>query len=194
LIYGFVHLASEVVERDTGPFDRAVRDWVFTHRPAWLVSLFGGVTVLGDRRTLAIGAAIVALILFRSGARLRPLLVAVLPFCLSATARLLREWYQIPRPPEGLLTSALAFGFPSGHTSGATAVAAGIGYVLAREREAPRIGWTIALAVPLVVGVSRLYLDMHWASDVIGGWLIGGLYAVAVCALYEQALRRARAK
>jgi undecaprenyl-diphosphatase len=73
-------------------------------------------------------------------------------------------------------------------------VAVVIGYVLARERGARRVGWTIALAIPLAVGVSRLYLDMHWASDVIGGWLIGGLYAVAVCALYELALRRARLK
>jgi undecaprenyl-diphosphatase len=194
LIYVFVHLASEVVDRDTGTFDRAVRGWVFAHRPPWLVSVFGVVTLLGDRRTLFIGAAIVSLTLARSGARLRPLLVAALPFCLSATARLLREWYQIPRPPAGLLTSALSFGFPSGHTSGSTAVAVVVGYVLARERGARRVGWTIALVVPLAVGISRLFLDMHWASDVIGGWLIGGLYAVAVCALYELALRRARSK
>jgi undecaprenyl-diphosphatase len=194
LIYGFAHLASEVVDRDTGTFDRAVRDWVFAHRPSWLVSVFEVVTLLGDRRTLAIAAVIVALTLARGGARLRPLLVAALPFCLSATARLLREWYQIPRPPAGLLSSSLTFGFPSGHTSGSTAVAVVIGYVLARERGVRGVGWTIALVVPLAVGISRLYLDMHWASDVIGGWLIGGLYAVAVCALYEQALRRARSK
>jgi undecaprenyl-diphosphatase len=194
LIYVFAHLASEVVERDTGPFDRAVRDWVFAHRPAWLVSVFGIVTLLGDRRTLFIGAAVVALALARGGARLRPLLIAALPFCLSATARLLRLWFEIPRPPGGLLTSALAFGFPSGHTSGATAVAIVMGYVLARERGARRTGWTIAAVVPLAVGLSRVYLDKHWASDVIGGWLIGGLYAVAVCALYEQALRRSRSK
>lgn len=194
LIYGFVHFASEVVEHDTGSFDRVVRDWVFAHRPPLLVDVFQVVTLLGDRRTLAIAAAVVALTVARGGARLRPLLVAALPFVLSATARVLREWYQIPRPPAGLLTSALSFGFPSGHTSGSTAIAVVIGYVLARERGARRVGWTIALAVPLAVGISRLYLDMHWASDVIGGWLIGGSYAVAVCAIYEQALRRARAK
>jgi undecaprenyl-diphosphatase len=194
LIYLFVRLASEVKERETGPFDRAVRDWVFAHRPDWVVSVLRFVTLLGDRRTLLIGAAIVALTLVRRGARVRPLLVAALPFCLSATARALREWFQIPRPPAGLLTSALAFGFPSGHTLASTAVAIVVGYVLARERGARSIGWAIALAVPLAVGVSRLYLDMHWASDVIGGWLVGALYAVAVCALYELALRRAQSR
>lgn len=67
-----------------------------------------------------------------------------------------------------------------------------VGYVLARERGARRSGWAVALVIPLAVGISRLYLDMHWASDVIGGWLIGAAYAGAVCALYHQALRRAR--
>lgn len=194
LMYVFLHLASEVAEHDMRAFDRAVRDWVFAHRPPWLVSVFGVVTLLGDRNTLVIGAAIVALILARGGARLRLLLVVALPFCLAATARLLRMWYQIPRPPEGLISSGLVFGFPSGHTSEATAMALVIGYVLARERRAQRLGWTIALTVPLAVGTSRLFLDMHWASDVLGGWLLGATYAVAVCALYEQALRRARNK
>lgn len=194
LIYVFVHFASEVVERETRAFDHAVRDWVFAHRPPWLVHVFGVTTLLGDRRLLIVVAAIVAIALARGGARVRPLLVAALPFCLSATARLLREWYQIPRPPAGLLTSALAFGFPSGHTSSSTAVAIVVAYVLARERGARRLAWTIAIVMPLAVGISRVYLDMHWASDVIGGWLIGVCYAVAVCALYEHALRRARAR
>ena len=194
LIYGFVQFASHVVERETGPLDRNVRQWVFAHRPPWLVDVFRVVTWLGDRRTLIIGAVIVALLLARGGARLRPLLVAALPFCLSATARLLREWSRIPRPPEGLLSSALAFGFQSGHTTGGPAVAMVMGYVLARERGAVCLGLMIALPIPLAVGVSRVYLDMHWASDVVGGWLIGSVYAVAVCALYEQALRRARAR
>jgi undecaprenyl-diphosphatase len=190
LIYVFVHLASEVVERETGTFDHSVRDWVFAHRPPLLVKIFELVTLLGDPVTLAIGAAIVAVIVARGGARLRPLLVAALPFFLSASSRALRGWYQIPRP-QASLASALSFGFPSGHTFGSTAVSVVIGYVLARERGARRLGWAIALTVPIAVGISRLYLDMHWASDVIGGWLVGGAYAAAVCAIYEEAFRRA---
>src|SRR6185369_15131677 len=176
LVYGFVHVASEVVEKETGSFDRAVRDWVFAHRPPWLVDALRVVTLLGDHRTLIVAAAIVAVVLARRGARVRPLLIAAFPFFLSAAGRALRMWYQIPRPPEGLVSSAFAFGFPSGHTSASTAMSVVLGYVLARELGAKRLGWTIALAVPLAVGISRLYLDMHWASDVIGGWLIGAIY------------------
>ena len=194
LIIAFVHVASEVVERDTGSFDRAVRDWVFAHRPSWLVNVLRVVTLLGDHRTLIVAAVITAVVLARRGARVRPLLIAAFPFFLSAAGRTLRMWYQIPRPPEGLLRSAFIFGFPSGHTSASTAMALVLGYVLARELGARRLGLTIALVVPLAVGISRLYLDMHWASDVIGGWLIGAFYAVAVCALFELAFRRSQAR
>jgi undecaprenyl-diphosphatase len=185
-------LASEVVQRETGTFDRAVREWVFGHRAPWLVSAFRVVTLLGDPVALIIAAGLVAATLVRAGARVRPLLVAALPFCVSATATALRDWYRIPGPPTRL-TTPIEFGFPSGHTLGSTALALVVGYVLSRERGARHLGWAIALVVPLAVGISRLYLDMHWASDVIGGWLIGGAYAGAVCALYQLALHRTRA-
>lgn len=191
LIAVFAYLALEVIARRTEAFDRAVRDWVFAHRSPLLVSICRIVTLLGDPLTLLIAAAILAFMLARAGARVRPLVVAALPLCLTGTATALRKWYEIPRPPRS--AAALGeFGFPSGHTLGSTALAIVVGYVLVRERGARGLGWTIALVVPLAVGISRLYLDMHWASDVIGGWLIGGAYACAVCAVYRQALRRSR--
>src|SRR5262249_17999869 len=149
LIYAFVHFASEVVEQDTGPFDRAVRDWVFAHRPPWLVDVLRVVTVLGDHRTLIVAGVITAVVLARRGVRVLPLLPAAFPFFLPAAGRTLRMWYQAPRPPEGLLRSSFIFGFPSGHTSASTAMALVLGYVLARELGARRLGWTIALVVPL---------------------------------------------
>jgi membrane-associated phospholipid phosphatase len=195
LIALFTCLAAAVVHGETRPFDRAVRDWVFAHRAPWSVSVARGVTLLGDPITLIVLAGIAALALARAGARVRPLLIAALPFCVSITTTALRNQFQIPGPPSRLV-SPIAIGFPSGHTLGSTALAIVVGYVLARERVggqgARLLGWMIALVVPLAVAISRLYLDMHWASDVIGGWLIGAAYACAVIALYGQALRRVR--
>lgn len=189
-IYAFVRFASEVAEHETGSFDALVRAWVVAHRSVFGLGFARIVTQLGGPVVPVVGAAFVGWVLLRRGARKRPLIIATAPFVLSLTVYLLKAKYRIVRPPAGL-TSALTFSFPSAHTSGSTAVAVAVGYVLARENVAPRLGWTIAIFVPLAVGFSRVYLDMHWASDVVGGWIIGVAYAAGVCALYERAHGRA---
>jgi membrane-associated phospholipid phosphatase len=185
----FMHFGSEVLERETGTFDNAIRRWVLGFRSPVMTRVFGVVTQLGAWYTLGVGAIIVATVLARRGALKRPLFVATVPFIVSLVIALLKHWYGVDRPD---VTSALTFSFPSGHTSESTAVAIVIGYVLRREGVAARLGLVIAVAVPILVGLSRIVLDMHWASDVIGGWLIGSAYAAGVCALYEVAFRRAR--
>ena len=78
--------------------------------------------------------------------------------------------------------------FPSGHTAGVTAEALSIAYILQNEglSSAPvlaaLIGW------PLLVGVTRVYRDRHWASDVLAGW-IGGTAVAAASALLYAGLR-----
>jgi membrane-associated phospholipid phosphatase len=65
-------------------------------------------------------------------------------------------------------------------------------YVMAREG---MISWTTAILVgggiPLIVGLTRVYLDVHWATDVIGGWTVGLFVAALSAALYEYLRRNA---
>ena len=43
----------------------------------------------------------------------------------------------------------------------------------------------VSVVVVLLVGVSRVYLDVHWTSDVLGGWVVGAAFGIGCCALYE---------
>jgi membrane-associated phospholipid phosphatase len=70
--------------------------------------------------------------------------------------------------------------YPSGHTTGATALSVTAARVLAREGVVSRNG-AVALGVvaPLVMGTYRVLADDHWATDVMGGWLVGAAIGLA---------------
>ena len=83
--------------------------------------------------------------------------------------------------------------FPSGHTTGATALALTIAYVLHREglistREAMAIG----LGAPALMGAYRVIADDHWATDVVAGWILGSVVAAAAVKTGTSRPRRRR--
>ena len=63
--------------------------------------------------------------------------------------------------------------------------------MLLRERLAPRAGVIpVAMALPIASGLAKLYLDKHWFTDVMGGYLLGAALAASAAAGYEIAGRR----
>jgi membrane-associated phospholipid phosphatase/uncharacterized damage-inducible protein DinB len=77
------------------------------------------------------------------------------------------------------LVSVSGYSFPSGHASAGTSLFPLLAWMAGRSRPsiAP-LAWALALALAAFVGVGRLYLGVHWPSDVLAGWLLGAtLYA-----------------
>jgi membrane-associated phospholipid phosphatase len=190
--YLFVSFGSEVAERETGTFDRAVRAWVLAHETDAGRAFFSVITWLGSAWVLVPAGLALGWHMVVRGARLRPLLLAVTPLAFWVMVELLKRQYRVTRPPAGV-DAHLGFSFPSGHASMSMAAAVVLGYVLVREGIAPRVTLVIAPLLAILVGISRVYLDVHWASDVLGGWAVGAAYGAACCALYAWAHRRAAA-
>lgn len=79
--------------------------------------------------------------------------------------------------------------YPSGHTTGVTAVALTTAYVLERQRLISRQrALAIGISAPAVMGTYRVLADDHWATDVFGGWLLGGAVGLACNAVLADSL------
>ena len=163
--------------------DASVERFMVDHRVAWLTSVMRAVTHLGSAAWLAVLVAGVGLAYVVVRRTVRPLLFLAITFGgAAALAHLLKLAIGRHRPPpSGVVAHGASF--PSGHATGAAAAFGAVAVVVLAGRAPPtrRAGWTVAMTIALAVAFSRVYLGVHWLTDVIGGLALGWgwLYVVA---------------
>lgn len=196
---GAVGAVLEDVTRGEGitVIDHPVAGFVAARRTADLTSVMHAVSLVGG----PVGVAILALIGAAVCSAIRrtwgPLgLVGLGVAGISVIDIVFKAAVGRSRPPLAqAVDSAAGYAFPSGHAASATAVLTVLAFVLTdgSRRMAVRAGvWATAAAGAVAVSVSRVYLGVHWLSDVIGGMLVGALWAVIVITGWRT-LRRAAA-
>lgn len=110
-----------------------------------------------------------------------------------ATSSIGKEFFDRPRPdlvPHGSLVYTASF--PSGHSMMAAMAYLTLGVLIARvlpQRRQKVYVLSIAVVLTLLVGISRVYLGVHWPTDVAAGWLAGAAWAV-ICVLVARILSR----
>ncbi|MBS7812070.1 phosphatase PAP2 family protein [Roseococcus pinisoli] len=199
LFLAFVGLADEVIEGDMADFDQAVV-MVFRHGmdlaqpigPAWLPEAVRDVTALGSFAVLGFVLAVSLGYLLMLGQRGAALFMtaSVLGGALVSTG--LKQGFGRPRPDYPQLAQVFTASFPSGHALLSAVTYLTIGLLLARvtaERHLRFYFVSVAVALTLVIGISRVYLGLHYASDVLAGWSIGAAWALlcwAILLWFEQ--------
>jgi undecaprenyl-diphosphatase len=188
-LMAFAELADEVADGETHAFDRAVmlamrepNDHENPLGPAWLEMVARDVTSLGGTTVLALVtvATIGFMLLRRKWGGAIFVLVSVAGGTLISSA--LKAIFDRPRPdlvPHAVEVSSASF--PSGHSMLAMVTYLTLGAVLAEVQTSQRVkvyilGWAVFLA--LIVGLSRVYLGVHWPTDVLAGWCIGSAWAL----------------
>lgn len=196
-LFAFFKLASEVAEGDTMAFDRFIltglrssADPTIPIGPAWLPEAMTDFTAFGSPPGLLLVCATVAIYLLLSG-RLR---TAVFVFAATtggmAMGGLLKLVYARPRPtlvPH--LVDVASSSFPSGHATDSALVYLTLAALLARtvpERTLRIYIICVAITLTLLIGSSRVYLGVHWPSDVVAGWTIGAAWALASSLLFSR--------
>jgi undecaprenyl-diphosphatase len=177
--------------------DEAVLAWFLEHRTDRLVNAARLVSTIGGFASLAIAGVVVGFWLWRRCGRpwlpAAPLLSLLLASLASTTAKAL---FGRDRPPVAVhATTVTLAAFPSGHATDAAAFfLAGsltLSLTVAHHRSSQVVLITTGLFCAALVGVSRLVLGVHWLSDVVAGWALGGAIGViVVVALWYANSRR----
>jgi undecaprenyl-diphosphatase len=192
----FLKFASEILEGDTLAFDRAILLSLRTSNhtavptgPSWLHQSMLQITALGSGAVLTLVTAGVAGYLFVTK---RPATALFVVGAVSGGALLgsiLKSIFDRPRPsvvPHLIDVNSLSF--PSGHAMNSAVAYLTLGALLAQsEPSRPARIYLVGLAAiaTALVGISRVYLGVHWPTDVIAGWCVGATWA-ALCSMAAQ--------
>lgn len=183
----FADVGEDVAEKSTGPLDNAVRAWFLAHQNPTLYQIAAALSWVGSPTVMVIVAIAAGVWFYRGRGRSKAGVIVAAPAAGGLLAGGIKLLYGRARPAGAALINERTFAFPSGHAATSAAVMVTLCYALARERI---ISWPVAIAiggiVPLIVGITRLYLDVHWTTDVVGGWTVGLFVAAMSAALYER--------
>jgi undecaprenyl-diphosphatase len=198
----FVELADEVIEGDTISIDEAIllalrnpADPTDPLGPPWLEELGRDYTALGGVGVVGLVTGVICLYMALAR-RWDTIMLIVIVFAGSILLnQLLKSTFDRPRPdlvPHGMVVYFASF--PSGHAMLSASIYLTLGALLARmqqKRFQIILIMGTAIFVTVLVGISRVYLAVHWPSDVLAGWTAGSIWAT-VCWLTGWKLRQYR--
>lgn len=185
LLLAFVVVASEVMEGDTRSFDLHLLQGAQALRAGhpWLAEVMRDFSGLGSTAAMTLFTLITVGYLALISARPTALLVAMSVISGAILMRLLKAAFGRLRPDAGFAELiAPGWSFPSGHASMSAIVFLTLGALIASTRSrVPERLYILAMAalMAVLVGISRVLLGVHWASDVLGGWAFGAAWAMA---------------
>ncbi|MCF8586867.1 phosphatase PAP2 family protein [Gordonia liuliyuniae] len=177
--------------------DDTVTDWILSHRGEPWTSFMQFITVWGDTLTLTLVVIGVAVLAWMAGRIDFAAMIVAGSLSGWALMSLLKVIFARDRPPvDDRLIEIGGYSFPSGHSM-LSLVVYGLAVIIVHRlypRVRERAGWLVVGPVLVaLIGFSRVYLGVHWLSDVLFGWLFGAIWVTLCVAVHVQSSRRRQA-
>ncbi len=197
-LWGFVFLARSVAGTSSLI---SVDGWVWLHmatlRSPAVTRLFWGATVLGDTPSMTALVVLACLLLLAWGKSTYAALVAGSMTLTWGFESLAKAMVHRARPPLGgaLVQLPGNFSFPSAHAVISLVLCGTLAFLVLRSVRSKLLRVVlvaVAVVVALLVGFSRIYLGVHWTTDVIGSWLLGAAWLSASLGAYSVYARTGR--
>ncbi len=199
LLAAFGMVADEVVEGDTVAFDKAVTLFFRENGnlndpwgPTWLEEAMRDVTALGSFTILGFVLIVTVIYLALSGKGRTAVFVTLSVIGGTIASTGLKMLFDRPRPDVEAATRVFTASFPSGHATVSAVVYLTLGLLLAEAfSDRPLKAYFIGLGVFITaaVGISRIYIGVHYPTDVLAGWSIGLAWALLCWTAYAVLFR-----
>jgi undecaprenyl-diphosphatase len=182
----FALLAGAVFAGRTQAFDERVLHWFHAQRSPLLDEAMRQVTTLGDGIVLAMLAGVLSIFLWLTRHRWSVYILVLGVMGGMLMNNLLKGLFSRPRPDViEAIDHVATTSFPSGHAMTAIIAYGSVAWLVARLEPAPalrRTTWGIAALLVAAIGISRIYLGVHYPSDVLAGFLAGLAWLAFVAA------------
>lgn len=192
----FIKVTEEVVEGDTGKIDLLIIMWLRTAGnptdplgPRWFEDYARDITALGSPPVLGLFVLICVIFLLLSDKRRLSIYMLITAGCGTLVVTALKEIYDRPRPqlmPDHVFVYAASF--PSAHAMVSAVVYLTLGTLIARLTPNTLLKlyiMSVAVILTGMIGLSRIYLGVHWPSDVLAGWAVGAAWVLGGEALAQ---------
>lgn len=189
-LFIFLKLADQVLDKEFIFFDNTIINLIYPLRDPMLTAIMQAVTFFGSQYFLGSATLITILILFRKHKKDAFIFSFILFFGIILNI-LLKDMFQRPRPLLAPLIHESSYSFPSGHAMNSFVFYMSLVYFIFRSTRNKKLSIFIACISGLLVlsiGISRIYLGVHYPSDVIAGYAAGFLWFVLVL-LFEKTLQ-----
>lgn len=192
----FIYIATAMSNGSIAPFDTAVISFVQGLETPWLTTVLTSFTWMGSGYAVAPMALILAAILY-FGLHVRPqawlLLIVIAGTPLFNT--LLKLYFKRERPDIHRILDAHGFSFPSGHAMISFSLYAIIAFIAWGfiKKTAGRVMLLLfTVSMILTISISRIYLGVHYPSDIVGGFTVSALWLTIAITIYSYWLDRKR--
>ncbi len=188
-LYLFLELGEEVLDKDILLIDSLVTNFIYSFRSPLLNQVMMFFTSLGNG--LALISMSIITILYIGAVRKKDVAIYLGILCSGAILNIILKFlYQRPRPENFPLIHENSLSFPSAHAMNSFVFFAALSYFIFREtnnKNVTLIISAISLFIVGLIGISRIYLGVHYPSDVLGGFIAGFLWFISAI-LFEKTI------
>lgn len=185
----FIELTDELTTDTLAVYDQNITDYVISHRSPALTSYFIFVTHVGDiygYLVVIISSVLISLLIFK---RWKYVAQITIVLALSAVSNMiLKRFIDRARPGIEHLVSVETLSYPSGHAMSAMAFYGFVIYLFYRFKMNLFLKVTVMLLLFLLIlsiGISRIYLGVHYPSDIFGGYIAGFIWVVFCILIFD---------